>query len=148
MSNENCLPENRERVRVFLSIKYYEDNRNRVFIEEFSYVLRQRSIDLVCIVRDVEAWGSVSFNPKELMAATFALIRSCEYLVVDLSEKGIGLGIEVGYAAAQQIPILAIAPKNTEFSTTILGVAYSCIEYVDCLDAARQVFENIVKNIG
>ncbi len=134
-------------MRVFLSIKYYEDSRNRNFIEGLSDELQQRSIDLICIVRDIEEWGEILLNPKELMTATFVLIRSCEYLVVDLSEKGVGLGIEVGYAAALQIPVLAIAPKNTKFSTTIQGVAYSCIEYAGCSDAARQIYANVVKKI-
>lgn len=139
--------QNRKQTRVFLSIKYYEDNRNRRFIEEFSEVLQQKSIEVICVVRDLENWGEMALSPKELMSATFKLIRSCEYLVVDLNEKGIGLGIEVGYAAASQIPILAIAPANTIISTTLQGVACSCIEYIDCTDAARQVYTKIMNYV-
>lgn len=73
------------------------------------------------------------------MKATFDLIRSCDWLIVDLAEKGVGLGVEAGYAAALDIPVIAMLPYDTDLSTTIRGIASQVIRYQNSVDAADQV---------
>ncbi|HEX9925880.1 MAG TPA: hypothetical protein VGD99_24705 [Anaerolineae bacterium] len=43
------------------------------------------------------------------MARSFVEIDSSEVVVIELSAKGVGLGIEAGYAYARRIPIVTIA---------------------------------------
>jgi len=76
-----------------------------------------------CIILDKEKWGAVTISPKELMESAFKEIDSCNIVVVDISEKGVGLGIESGYAYAKGIPVFIIAKKGSEISNTMVGIS-------------------------
>jgi len=113
-------------MKLFLSIKYHADNGNRPQIEGITAALRQQGWEVICVARDIEAWGQRPLPAGELMAQTFAAIEDCDLLLVELSEKGVGIGIEAGYARARGIPIVAVAPTGGDISTTLHGVARRC----------------------
>jgi 2'-deoxynucleoside 5'-phosphate N-hydrolase len=75
-------------------------------------------------VRDIEGWGERPLPADELMAETFAAIEICDLLLVELSEKGVGIGIEASYAHARGIPIVVVAPTGGDISMTLQGVAH------------------------
>ncbi len=118
-------------MRIFLSIKYHSDHRNREHIEAISNALRQQGHETVCVVRDVEQWGQVELSPAELMARTFQETDACDLLLVDLAEKGIGVGIEAGYAYVRHVPIVTIAPRGSDISTTLGGISRQVVWYSD-----------------
>jgi nucleoside 2-deoxyribosyltransferase len=105
-------------MKAYLAIKYHPDNANRPRIEGISAALETCGFETVCIVRDVERWGQVQLDPADLMDRSFAELETCDVVVVDISEKGVGVGIEAGYAYARRIPILTIAayrsPEGTQ----------------------------------
>ena len=49
--------------------------------------------------------------------------------MVDLTEKGVGLGIEAGYAYAKGIPIAVIAKKGSDISATLQGISQQLFLY-------------------
>ena len=110
-------------MKAYISIKYRADNGNKDCIEKISSALERNGIETVCIARDIEKWGQVQLSPHELMQRTFAEIDSSHLVVVDLTEKGVGLGIEAGYAYAEQIPIVVITRKGSDISATLQGIA-------------------------
>ena len=110
-------------MRAFLSIKYHADHRNREPIEKITAVLQAAGWETICVTRDIEGWGERSLAAPALMQRTFAAIAESDLVIVELSEKGVGLGIEAGYAAACQIPIAVIAPTGSDISTTLQGIA-------------------------
>ena len=116
-------------MKAFISIKYREDNSNKHCIEKISSALEQNGFETVCVARDIEKWGGVQLSPEELMQRTFTEIDSSDLLVVDLTEKGVGLGIEAGYAYAKQIPIAVIARKGLDISTTLQGISQKLFLY-------------------
>lgn len=63
------------------------------------------------------------------MTLTFREIEKSDFLLIELSEKGVGLGIEVGYAYAKGAPIIIIAKTGSDISTTMQGVAKKVIFY-------------------
>lgn len=81
------------------------------------------------------------------MRRTFAEIDASDLVVVDLTEKGVGVGIEAGYARAKQIPIVVIAQRGADLSTTLRGVVRAVIVYDDLrqLDDALTGVENYVR---
>jgi nucleoside 2-deoxyribosyltransferase len=116
-------------MKAFLSIKYHADASNRAHIEAILSALAQAGFAATCIARDVEAWGSVCFDAKELMERTFEMIDASDLVVVDLTEKGVGVGIEAGYAHAKRIPIITIARRGADISTTVQGISRDVIFY-------------------
>ena len=125
-------------MRLFLSIKYYPDMRNRELIESISGALEQARHEVVCVVRDLEKWGEISFPPAELMAETFNTIEECDAVIIELSSKGVGLGIEAGYAHARGIPVITIAEEGSDISATLQGISaevelYSSVEEIPAL---------------
>ncbi|CAG0945333.1 hypothetical protein ANRL1_02271 [Anaerolineae bacterium] len=122
--------------RVFLSIKYHADERNRARIEAILSALEQNGFTAICIVRDVEQWGRIQFDANELMAHTFAAIDASDLVIVDLTEKGVGVGIEAGYAHAKRIPIVTLAQRGADISTTLQGISRDVIFYNEPGDLA------------
>ena len=121
-------------MKAYISIKYREDNSNKDCIEKISAALKRNGFETVCIARDIEKWGGVQLSPHELMQRTFTEIDSSHLIVVDLTEKGVGLGIEAGYAYAKQIPIAVIARKGSDISTTLQGISQKLFLYEKCED--------------
>lgn len=116
-------------MKAYFGIKYYEDCSNRLIIEQICTILESHGYDTSCIIRDMEKWGSVKFHPDVLMNATFKEIDSSNLVVVEISEKGVGLGIEAGYAYAKGIPVVGIAKKGSDISNTMLGILSQVIMY-------------------
>lgn len=63
-----------------------------------------------------------TWNTKEV-------IGSCDLLIVDVSLPSTGAGIEMGWANAFQIPIVAIYEKGSMPSTVIKYVTKTSFEY-------------------
>ena len=116
-------------MKAYLVIKFHEDYKNRKLIEQISEALQKAGFKSIVIVRDYEKWGKIRFTPKELMKLTFKLIDESELLVVEFSEKGVGLGIEAGYAYSKNKPIIIIAKRNSDISTTLRGISKEIFFY-------------------
>jgi nucleoside 2-deoxyribosyltransferase len=129
-------------VKAYIAIKYHPDNSNRPHIEQISEALARNGIESVCVARDLERWGEVHFPPGDLMKKSFAAIDACDLMVVDLSEKGVGVGIEAGYAHARGIPILTIARAGADISTTLQGISQEVFWY-ESGDALIELFTRI-----
>ncbi|MBU5425597.1 nucleoside 2-deoxyribosyltransferase [Tissierella pigra] len=124
-------------MKAYIGIKYYEDYRNKEIINKISSALERNGYGTSCIVRDIQN-HQVKYNPQELMKLTFKEIDECDLVVIDLSEKGVGLGIEAGYAFARNIPIITIADIRADISETLEGISrkvifYNNIEDIDSL---------------
>lgn len=121
-------------LKAYLGIKYHADNRNRKVIERISEVLAGCEITILCVARDLEKWGAVRLEPRDLMRQTFKLIDTCDLVVIELSEKGVGLGIEAGYAYACKIPVVTIAKRGREVSETLKGISSHVALYDEAND--------------
>ena len=128
-------------MKAYISVKYRADNSNKDCIENISTALERNGFGTVCIARDIEKWGQVQLSPHDLMQRAFAEIDSSNLLVVELTEKGVGLGIEAGYAYAKQIPIVVIARKGSDISATLRGIAQKLFLYNE-FGELNQFFEN------
>ncbi len=118
-------------MNVFLSIKYHPDLRNRERIEKILSILECCGAKTMCVLPDLEKWGKVHYDPAELMRITLREIRSAHLVIVDLTEKGVGLGIEAGYAVARGIPVVTIAQYGSDISTTLRGISRDVFFYQD-----------------
>ena len=121
-------------MKAYLSIQNHSDKRTREVIEQISPVLTVCGFETVCMRRDIEQWGAVALSPREHMVATFDAIRSCQMLVIDVTEANVGVGIEAGYAYAHSVPVFTIAREGTEISTTLDGLSSGIGFYRDLQD--------------
>ncbi len=127
--------------KAYFGVKFHSDHRNKGKIELISSIMENLGYKTICITRDVEKWGQVGLSPNELMLETFKIIESSDIVIIDLSEKGVGLGIEAGYAYSRQVPIVTIAEKQ-QISKTLLGISHDHFVYdgeSDLTDFLRNV---------
>ena len=124
-------------MKAYIAIKYHADHGNKEHIEEISTALEHRGFETVCITRDLEKWGVVQFDPGALMQRTFDEIDTCDVVIVDLTEKGVGVGIEAGYAFAKRIPVVTIARKGSDISETLRGISQEILLYDQYDDLAH-----------
>ena len=115
--------------RAYFGIKFHEDYRNRNEIDSITAALQDDQIQTVCIARDVEKWGDVTLSSHELMRITFEEIAKSDFVVLEMSEKGVGLGIEAGYAVARNKPLVILIKEGIELSNTMQGIADIVIQY-------------------
>ncbi len=133
-------------MKAYLAIKFREDMSNKKLIEEISKSLEKAGLDVVALVRDYENWGEVKFSPQELMKLAFKLIIESDFVILEFSEKGVGLGVEAGYAFAKGIPIIVIAREGSDVSNTIRGISQKIIFYnepQDLIELRRNIFKEL-----
>jgi len=116
-------------MKAYIGIKFHPDNRNRATIELLSQLLASCGFETVCVRRDLEQWGAVPFSPEALMQQTCTVIDTCDLVVIELTEKGVGLGIEAGYAYARGLPVVTIARVGADISTTLRGISTAVCLY-------------------
>jgi nucleoside 2-deoxyribosyltransferase len=116
-------------MRVYLAIKYHENNTNRARIEGILAIFERHGLETYCIARDLEQWGTVTVDAHVLMQKAFQAIDISNIVCVDLTEKGVGVGIEAGYAFAKHIPIVTIAQADADISTTLRGISQKIVFY-------------------
>jgi nucleoside 2-deoxyribosyltransferase len=83
---------------------------------------------------------------REMMQQVMADIASCDLLIAETSDKGIGIGVEVGYAIAMNKPVIYIRQKNAEHSGTVSGISNYQIVYSDP-DDLKKHFVDTMKRI-
>jgi 2'-deoxynucleoside 5'-phosphate N-hydrolase len=132
-------------MKAYIAIKYHPNNKNRPLIEQISNALEQSGFDSVCVARDLEQWGQVHFTPEELMKKSFAEIDGSDIVVVELTEKGVGIGIEAGYAWGKRIPIVTVAKKGVDISTTLQGISQRLMKY-DSFDELLVFFTQVYES--
>ena len=126
-------------MKAYLAIKFKEDNSNKKQIENICRVLENSSIETISMIRDYEKWGEVKFSSDELMTETFKAIDSSELIGVEFSEKGVGLGIEAGYAYAKGKPIIVIAKEGSDISNTLKGISKDIIFYKNIEEVGSKI---------
>lgn len=74
-----------------------------------------------------------------MMKIAFSEIEKSDFLIVELTKKAIGVGVEVGYAKAKNKPIIYIKKTGSKHSTTVGGSSDFVIGYSDNYDLATKL---------
>ena len=126
-------------MKAFLSIKFWGDNRNREDIERIIDAIEGAGFNLFCFVRDAEEWGKNQFEPEQMMTTTFNQIDQSDFLIANVADWPIGVGVEVGYAYARGVPIICICPMTEKVPNTVAGLAKHVIRYEDYNDLSKKL---------
>ncbi|MEK7554296.1 MAG: nucleoside 2-deoxyribosyltransferase [Patescibacteria group bacterium] len=127
-------------MKAYVAFKFKEDYSDKESIEKISDTLHTAGLETVVMVRDYEKWGAVKMTPQEFMPLALRAIDDCDVFIADFSEKGVGLGIEAGYAYARKKPIIVIAKEGVEISDTLKGISKQVIFYTKPEDLAKLNF--------
>lgn len=92
----------------------------------------------------VEQYAFTRQQEKEMMQQAFDDIEKSELLLAETTDKGIGIGIEAGYAKALKKPVVYLRKESAEHSTTLAGLSDYQIVYQDTVDLAEQL-EQVIR---
>lgn len=82
-------------------------------------------------------------DEKTMMQQALADIDQCDWLIAETSYKGIGIGVEAGYAKAKNKPVIYMRKKDAEHSSTVSGISDFQIIYTDMEDLKKQLINVI-----
>ncbi len=134
--------------KAFMSLKFYNGEKSKKQVEDLTRVMNQAGIENVVMVRDVEKYGKAELpeGKKLMLDYAFPAMKECDMLVVEFSEKGVGLGIGAGYAYAIGKPIYVIAKNGSDISLTMQNLAKRVIFYNEPEDLLEE-FKKIEKEV-
>lgn len=112
--------------KAFISVSFKKKNELKDEITTIVAVLKKYYIDPFVFVNTYIL--SPGREKAMMNKATKAIIES-DFLITELTNKAIGVGIEIGYAYALGKKIIYLRKKQAEYSTTVGGIAYKQIVY-------------------
>lgn len=87
----------------------------------------------------VRAYTFAPDDSGAMMSAALRDLRAADLLIAEVTHKAIGVGVEVGMAAALDKPIVYVRQASAEPSTTVGGLAAAHITYRDAADLRAQL---------
>jgi nucleoside 2-deoxyribosyltransferase len=82
---------------------------------------------------------------RQMMEQAMIDIDNCEILIAETTNKGIGIGVEVGYAKAKGKTVIYLRQQDAEHSTTVSGISDFQIVYNDTTELKTQLTEIVKK---
>ena len=62
-----------------------------------------------------------------------------DFLIADVADWPIGVGVEAGYAYAKGVPVICICSVDKKVANTVAGLTEKVIRYVDYVDLNKQL---------
>lgn len=66
-------------------------------------------------------------------------LETVDYMVAEVSHPSTGLGIELGWASLQGVPIIAIYKSGSKLSNSVKSIAETVIEYSSPQDMVKKL---------
>ena len=126
----------------YIAVSYSKRKILQKELEALAQVLNEFSITPFIFV---DKYNFTSSEEDEMMQQAFTEINKCGLLIAEISDKAIGIGIELGYAKAMNKPVIYLRNKNAEHSTTAAGASDYKIIYTDADDLSKQLSEVLAK---
>ena len=130
-------------MKAYLSLSYSKRGSIENEISVIKDILNSFQIEAFIFV---DQYSFQQDEEKKMMHQTLSDIDECDFLIAEVSDKAIGVGVEVGYAKAKNKPIIYLRHSTAEHSTTISGVSDYSIFYNDINDLKGRL-STILKSI-
>lgn len=115
-------------MKAYISISYNERGSMNDVISGIKETLLGQRIEPFVFV---DEFKFNSEQEKEMMQQAMRSIDEADLLIAEVSDKGIGIGVEVGYAKAKGKPVIYLRNQTAEHSTTVSGISDFHIFYND-----------------
>ena len=114
--------------KAYLAISYSNRKQFDAEIDSLRTLLNKHNIELLVFV---DKYNFKADEEEQMMKKAFEEIDNSDLLIAELSTKSIGVGIEIGYAFAKEMPVLYLRKNGSEYSTTAAGCAKYIVDYKD-----------------
>lgn len=81
----------------------------------------------------------------EIGEITREMINGCDVLVAEVSAPSLGVGIEIGWADAAGVPVIAMSEKGAQVSFSIDNAVTERFEYENVDDMLAQLVAALIK---
>jgi len=105
-------------MKAYISVSFKNRELLNNEIDTIIKALIENSIDSFVFV---DKYRFQLWQEREMMQKAMEEIDNCDILIAETSEKGIGIGVEVGYAKGMGKTVIYLRQKDTEHSTTVAG---------------------------
>jgi nucleoside 2-deoxyribosyltransferase len=127
--------------KVYIGISFKKSKELSEVLTTLKEVLLEYDMEPLVFV---DEYVFSSGQEKEMMAQATKDISESSLMIAELTEKAIGVGLEVGYAAALKIPVLYLKHESAEYSKTVGGLSDSVISYKDSADLKSQLIKYLI----
>ncbi len=84
---------------------------------------------------------------KAMVDYDLEMIRTSKLFLADVTNKSLGLGIELGIAKQNNVATELVAKKDAKISNMVFGAFPDCkIKYYSNLEELKEIILNIIKN--
>lgn len=130
--------------KAYISVSH---NNRQLLSKELTAVIDTLAQFNIVSLIFVDQYTFGAAEEQQMMRQAMEDIDHCDLLIAETSHKGIGIGVEVGYAKARNKPVIYLRHKNAEHSTTVSGISDFHVVYEGALDLQQQL-SKIVHTIG
>ena len=127
-------------MQAYISVSFSKRQLISIELETITDVLKQLNIDSFVFV---DNYKFDKRQEREMMKQAFTDIDKSDLLIAETSEKGIGIGIEVGYAKAKAKPVIYLRHITAEHSTTVSGASDYQIIYNNTNNLHQQLLNTL-----
>ena len=126
-------------INAFMSLKFHDGEEDKIKIDKLTEALLKAGIKNTVMARDVEKYGEATLpkGKKLMIDYAFPAMKASDMIIIEFSEKGVGLGIGAGYCYANNVPIYVIAKTGSDISLTMENLATKVIFYNDYNDITK-----------
>jgi nucleoside 2-deoxyribosyltransferase len=129
-------------MKAYISISYSKRHELTEELNTIIAVLKDAAIDPFVFIDNFKFSAD---EENEMMQQAMISIEECDILIAEVTDKAIGVGVEVGYAKARKKPVIYIKNKNAEHSTTVSGISDLQILYQDVYNLKEQFKKALAK---
>lgn len=127
----------------YISVSFSNRSEADPALQAIRKTLQQHQIQSFVFV---EKYRFAKTEEKAMMTQCMADIDKCDLLIAEVSDKAIGVGIEIGYARAKKKPVIYLRHISAEHSTTAVGISDHVIIYENETDLNNQL-NTVLKSI-
>ena len=107
-------------MRAYIAVSY---SKRKLVDKEITLIIETLNTFDISSFVFVDKYKFNTSQEKQMMLQVMKDIENCDILIAETSEKGIGIGIEVGYAKAKGKIVIYLRQQNAEHSTTVSGIS-------------------------
>jgi len=130
-------------MKAYISISYNRRKSLNAEVNGIKETLLDQKIESFVFVDEFRFNSS---QENEMMQQAMRSIDESDLLIAEVSDKAIGIGIEVGYAKAKGKTVIYIRNENAEHSTTVSGISDFHIVYKD-VTGLKELFNHVISKI-